>query len=719
MKITTNRVLDQLPVDEPCLGAAFTSYTFDPRFFEEHALRSILRLTADPVEEATRYHDEARRALQATPVVTFVDAGERQPGRRLPYDLVQISEMVFHPKSVLLLFDKKARLMVGSGNLTFPGFGGNSELFLSLDLSYEDAEDVAILRAHDAHLVRCLGFGKPSISEQFRLLRDALHRRLPEVTETVESSDLALLDSTTAPILDQLLALLPEDATIERVGMLAPFFERDDGGSLDASIFGPLANRASATCILDIGVAWENQIGPPPTKTPIVDGLGRLWAWSWSPDDAEHPKIDYVIPSSIGVSEFRYVDQRGNQRRWNVEDTHDCVEDRSLWMVPKPVAFAPEQAIEATKQLFQSVRLWLCPAVSLVDGRPQNRPLHAKLLALGYRVGRTEHTLVLVGSANMSRRALLLRAGHGMGNVELGVAFRLKGLCELTDLAPQLVLAPNDLELEERQFPELGPNHALAIEDAVHDPAARTLVITWSEAASLLPTWRLTYNDQLLAEESTAPNETIRCDDFVLHPASAEVQLNVDGNVYAAPIRVTDLVALPAGPGGRGLGLEELLMLMGRRIGTERAVQIANKRSSADNDDSELAAFLGEGFGPDDVFRAWRALAEELSDPAVSLPSFRLQLEGAMGAAAIWSAMLHAASSSQSLQPVEAWFYGAELQRFLSRVEIADGYERSAKLEMLGLFRERVGRDMSALEFEGKASPWVQKIRSFYGEVSS
>jgi hypothetical protein len=75
MKIATDRVLDHLSAEEQCLGALFTSFSFDPAFFEEHVLRAVLRLTSDPVEQAERYHHEARRALQETPVVAIVNAG--------------------------------------------------------------------------------------------------------------------------------------------------------------------------------------------------------------------------------------------------------------------------------------------------------------------------------------------------------------------------------------------------------------------------------------------------------------------------------------------------------------------------------------------------------------------------------------------------------------------------------------------------------------------
>lgn len=62
MKIDSRRVLDRLPCEEPCFGAVFTSYSFDPGFFEDHVLRAVLRLVSDPVEQGARYHGEARSA---------------------------------------------------------------------------------------------------------------------------------------------------------------------------------------------------------------------------------------------------------------------------------------------------------------------------------------------------------------------------------------------------------------------------------------------------------------------------------------------------------------------------------------------------------------------------------------------------------------------------------------------------------------------------------
>ena len=243
MKITSGRVLDRLPQEETCFGTIFTAYSFDPGFFEDHVLRAVLRLASDPVEQAARYHGEARRALQESPVVVIVDSGERQPGRRLPYDLLEVSDVVFHPKSALLLYEESARLMVGSGNLTFSGYGGNTELFLTLDLKYNDPADSALL-PHLTLISAALRRWRTAWNAAFIVSPGTYRAGSVAKPATPYHLTVTLLDSTTAPIIEQLAALLPKEAIIDYLGMLAPFYERDDAGDLDmTSVFGALAQR--------------------------------------------------------------------------------------------------------------------------------------------------------------------------------------------------------------------------------------------------------------------------------------------------------------------------------------------------------------------------------------------------------------------------------------------------------------------------------------------
>ena len=720
MKIASARVLDRLPAEEPCLGAFFSSYGFDPAFFEEHVLRAVLRLTSDPVEQAERYHHEARRALQETPVVAVVDAGERRPGRRLPFDLLQVSNVVFHPKTVLLLYRKHARLQVGSGNLTFPGYGGNTELFFCVDLAYDEAEDARLLLAFDEHLSRLGGLVRQG-GTQLQLFRDELRRRLPSALEESPSASVTLLDSTVGPIIEQLAALLPADAEVQKIGMLAPFYERDDAGELDiSSVFGALSPRAAADAELDVGVAWDNpQVHATPEVVSLEEGLDRLWAWAYE-DDRGTRVLEHLVPFAVGPKAIRYFDEGGTRRRWPLPEVRDAIERRTLWLQPPPVAYAPQKAIAAAVKRFGEVRLWLHPATRLLEGRPIHRPLHAKLLVVAFRSGGDLGTLVLMGSPNMSRRALLMRAGTGLGNVEVALAFQLEGSITLRDLVPELVFAPvSAFELKEREFPEPGRNFCLAIEEAVHDPKAETLRVTWSAEADPMPPWRLSYDGQTLAQSESPPTEPLLVREFKLKPSTAEVVLHVDGGEYPAVILVTDLVALPATPHGVRATLDELLLLLGRRIGAERAAQLAARRAAESGEGTELTSMFGEGFGPTDVFRAWWSVAEELRDPSLSVAAFRLRLEGSLGLGAAWSCMLEAMAPDEDgqLSFVEVWFYGAELLRSLSEVELPLAEDREAKIALLQGFSSRVRQDLASVPFDPSSRTWTKRVAAFY-EVS-
>ncbi|QUS40609.1 hypothetical protein RPMA_18530 [Tardiphaga alba] len=593
MKIETGRVLDRLPAEERCLGAVFTSYSFDPAFFEENVLRAVLRLTSDPVEQAERYHNEARRALQETPVVVVVDAGERRAGRRLPYDLLEVSEAVFHPKSVLLLYRDFARLLVGSGNLTRPGFGENTELFVSTDMIYVSGPDIALLDSFDAHLGRIEALVRRT-GTQLRLIREEIRRRLPTAQSPAPSAGLPLLDSTAGPILDQFAALIPAGAIVTSVGMLAPFYETDDIDAVvadDTSVFGLLEKRVGPEATLDIGLRWENPQIQPTAPIELSEGLNRIWAMKTAEKDAD---LTYLVPTDLTRNTMAYLDGAGQRRRMPLDQATTSVEDRTLWIQPDPLAFAPRQAIANASDRFSKVRYWLHPASRLVDGRATHRPLHAKMMAIVYRSGTRDTTLIMMGSANMSRRALLLKSGKGGGNVELGLAFAIEGHFELRDFVPDLVHAPpSACNPAEREFPKKDPNFALAIDQASHDPGSKTLHVSWTPMAAALASWRLSYDGRDIASSVEAPSLAVCVKDFTLNPSTAEVILHVDGKDYSAPILVTDLVGLPVTSSGAGVGLEELLLLLSRRIGTERTLLIAERRNSKNGDG--LTSLFGRG----------------------------------------------------------------------------------------------------------------------------
>ncbi|MGR3495497.1 hypothetical protein, partial [Citreimonas sp.] len=104
----------------PWRRAAFTTYALSLSFFEAVLLDALLRgggrnalILADP--------EGVRAGLS--------EEGARRVGRDYEIEAVACANHgVFHAKVGALFGDDDAHLLVGSGNLTFAGWGGNLEL---------------------------------------------------------------------------------------------------------------------------------------------------------------------------------------------------------------------------------------------------------------------------------------------------------------------------------------------------------------------------------------------------------------------------------------------------------------------------------------------------------------------------------------------------------------------------------------------------------------
>jgi hypothetical protein len=715
MKVSAASAVDRLTGPTRCLAAVFTSFTFDPAFFEEQILAAVLHLTSDPLEQPERFREEGRRALQEVPVACIVDGGMRQPGHRLPYDLLEVHGRTFHPKVSLVLYEDFARLQVGSGNLTRGGYGENTELFFCRDLRYDEPGDVALLKEAEEFLI-LLESQVRVPGTQLRLIRKELSRRMGDT----QPGDAAVrfLHTERGPLLRQFLELLPKDARIVRVGALAPFLERDDVSAASAeeysSVLLTLAGLGKEVLDFDLGVLWEDppQAAPSPNVPEFSNGLGRLWCRK---ESGPPLSLTWLTPTEASAKLLRFTDAVGVRRQMAREEAEALRENKELWPVGDVQVHAPSALVSAVRSRVRQFQLWLHPARRLEEGRLVKRPLHAKLFLLTSRRGTRTETFVLLGSPNASRRALLDGPQEG-GNVEAAVAFVIDGEVRLQELVPELVACDaTQPELRERSFPSLQRNWSVLIRAVWHDAAARQLVITWEPGQEAPPGgWQLEYLGRPLASGAQVPGEETVISGFDLSPVSCEVSLRVEGNEYSIPILVRDLVALPADAGLRELSLEELLALLGQRIGRERLSHLRAQRGRS-GASAVLAAIFGEGFGPADVFRAWWGVQEELSDERLSLQGFRLRLEGALGARPVWMKLREAAQAG-ALASSEAWFYGAELRRSLSAIAPEALATSEEKRDALKAFIQALDVELEALAPGNEQGPWMERIRRFYME---
>ena len=131
------------------LGCLATTFTFDPEFFEEHCLARFLNMESTPGEHGTAaYLIEREERLRDSSISVLVDHREAGIERSLAWDIlpVRINGGVMHAKVSLLAWSNVVRLVIGSANLTEPGYRSNLEIFAVLDFTNGGEPPVAELR---------------------------------------------------------------------------------------------------------------------------------------------------------------------------------------------------------------------------------------------------------------------------------------------------------------------------------------------------------------------------------------------------------------------------------------------------------------------------------------------------------------------------------------------------------------------------------------------
>jgi hypothetical protein len=713
----TRSVIDSLCADRPerCLGAAFTSFTFDPRMFEESVLAPLLDLRSDPQEDVRRFLEEARARVQECPVAVLVDASMRKAGRRLPYDLLDVDSRLFHPKCSLLLFERFARLQVGSGNLTSGGLSENAEVFWRRDLQFEREEDVALLGE-----VRAFFLGAATLARAPGAQLDAFLRQLDllcPAAKTVLAGPSApvrfLHNADGRPLLGQILGMLPESAELTYVGMLAPFYE-EDGAPADPGVLQALREEVAkrgGKAEFVVGLPWDDNPLVPPAGDipPIEDRLGELWCFL-NPYEGDTTLVNYATPVKVTPKRV-YFDHGTSIQRDAIEGAHA---ERLCFPVGAISSFGPPSLLQDLKLACPGFTLALFPGRSFLEKRPTQRPLHAKALLLQYEVGGKTHALLHVGSANLSRKALTLPGAAG--NVEAGVVLRIEEALSLSDLAPSLAKCPlEQVHLTERTFKAPATNWGTLVKQAVFHAAQRRLEITWDQSApqppqELLLVYRTATEVELFRGANLPPKTTVEGFDLALDVA--ELVLVLGEQEWAIPILVADIAALPINPIAVNFALEELLLRFGGRWGPEKLCQ--HRESVARGRASEALQFFGNaGFQPTDVFRAWFGLQQQLADPLLSLGGLRVLLDGPMGVRNLWD-QLRQAGASGRLSSEETWFYELELVRTLSLVawpnDLLEPERKAILSQFIGEVRASLRERAPRLRPES-----VKAMSEFYG----
>jgi hypothetical protein len=119
------------------MGCVATTYTLDPGLFEEQCLARLVGLESDPREgDAWAYVIEREERLSQISAHVLVDKDHVPTSRSLRWSVLPVTLRgggVLHAKLSILAWRSRVRVLIGSANLTEPGYRRSYEQMACLD----------------------------------------------------------------------------------------------------------------------------------------------------------------------------------------------------------------------------------------------------------------------------------------------------------------------------------------------------------------------------------------------------------------------------------------------------------------------------------------------------------------------------------------------------------------------------------------------------------
>ena len=194
--------------------ALMTTFNFELRFFERAVLN---RLLAKDVKKISVFVDSA----EFTKALNEFDTQHNGShiGRKYMVNPVQINSS-FHPKLILLLGEKKARLIIASANIKTSGYAINNEIFNFIDYSSEHPEylDLIVSAIDFFHDINALSYQLDN-----EILKEA--KEFVYYHRTEKNGEVRLFHNLTRSMLDQVIENI--NGEIESIRIAVPYYDKE------------------------------------------------------------------------------------------------------------------------------------------------------------------------------------------------------------------------------------------------------------------------------------------------------------------------------------------------------------------------------------------------------------------------------------------------------------------------------------------------------------
>jgi HKD family nuclease len=207
-------ILDEIANGSGYDIALMTTFNFEISFFERAVLN---RLYAKEIKKISVFID-AKELTSALQEVDTLHTGSHI-GRKYMVNPVRMNSS-FHPKVILLLGEKKARLIVGSANIKTSGYATNNEIFNFIDYNPEHTEYLDVI-------VGAIDFFHKMNEISYQLDNDIIKETKSYIYyhKAQRNSEVYLLQNMTSSILDQVVEIISGD--VESVSVAVPYYDKE------------------------------------------------------------------------------------------------------------------------------------------------------------------------------------------------------------------------------------------------------------------------------------------------------------------------------------------------------------------------------------------------------------------------------------------------------------------------------------------------------------
>jgi hypothetical protein len=307
------------------LACLATSFTFESSFFTDECLARFLSLSntsaeGDKISSIVALLEEEERLSEAQ-VSVLIDRSTPAEKRNLRWDLLPVNAPggLLHAKVAALIWERSARIILGSANLTSAGYRRQVELSLAIDLNSDCLVPRAVAEALVAELRRLVELAPgPRTGPKERALKtvDLLEGRVAELNlPTTGSGDLRIAVAPARPgtsPLDYLGAVWRGGRPL-RATLLSPFWDNTNPApairAVEDRLTGRPATARSMTFVVGIDPVTQTIQAPESLVTQIESGASIHEFDSPDPDKRRtlHAKLlllesDQWLAALIGSS---------------------------------------------------------------------------------------------------------------------------------------------------------------------------------------------------------------------------------------------------------------------------------------------------------------------------------------------------------------------------------------------------------------------------------